>query len=361
MITSFEEIYDILRSKTKKRLIAAWAVDDHTITAAYKAVELGIVEATLVGDVNMIKKVCEAENIDPSVFTIINNDNELASIAQAVLMVREGQGDILMKGLCSTDKYMRGILNKEKGLLPPKAVLSHVCVLDNPNYRKLIILGDMAVIPLPDLNQKVAIVKYLVNTAKALQIEKPKVALLAATEQMLPGMQACVDAAIISKMIDRGQIPGCVGDGPLALDVAISKEAVQIKKLVSPVAGDADCLLFPNIESANTFYKVNSQLCQGVKQAAIQAGCHRSRSHGSLRALQPCRQYRDQVELNSTRSAHSKIEPENHGIYTGNKPRFHFYQDSSFRGGERSIYQDTQTLVRGDLAVREGHRPARVP
>ena len=101
----------------------------------------------------------------------------------------------------------------------------------------------MAVIPLPDLNQKVAIVKYLVNTAKALQIEKPKVALLAATEQMLPGMQACVDAAIISKMIDRGQIPGCVGDGPLALD-----------------------------ESANTFYKVNSQLCKGVKQAAIVAG-----------------------------------------------------------------------------------------
>ena len=285
MITSFEQIYEILRSKTRKRLIAAWAVDDHTITAAYKAVELGIVDATLVGDVNMIKKVCEAEKIDPSVFTIINNENELASIAQAVLMVREGQGDILMKGLCSTDKYMRGILNKEKGLLPPKAVLSHVCVLDNPNYdnpnyHKLIVLGDMAVIPLPDLNQKIAIVKYLVNTAKALQIEKPKVALLAATEQMLPAMQACVDAAIISKMIDRGQIPGCLGDGPLALDVAISKEAdvaiskeaVQIKKLVSPVAGDADCLLFPNIESANTFYKVNSQLCQGVKQAAIVAG-----------------------------------------------------------------------------------------
>ena len=241
MITNFEQIYELLRSKTRKRLIAAWAVDDHTITAAYKAVQMGIVDATLVGDVNMIKKVCEAEKIDPTVFTIINNDNELASIAQAVLMVREGQGDILMKGLCSTDKYMRGILNKEKGLLPPKAVLSHVCVLSNPNYHKLVVLGDMAVIPLPDLNQKVAIVKYLVNTAKALQIEKPKVALLAATEQMLPGMQACVDAAIISKMI-------------------------------SPVAGDADCLLFPNIESANTFYKVNSQLCKGVKQAAIVAG-----------------------------------------------------------------------------------------
>ncbi len=272
MITSFEQIYEILRSKTRKRLVAAWAVDDHTITAAYKAVQLGIVDATLVGDVNMIKDVCAKEKIDPSVFTIIHNDNELNSIAQAVGMVRDGQGDILMKGLCSTDKYMRGILNKERGLLPPKAVLSHVCVMKNPNYHKMIILGDMAVIPLPDLNQKVAITKYLVNTARALQIDKPKVAIIAATEQMLPGMQACVDAAIISKMIDRKAIPNCVGDGPLALDVAISKEAVEIKKLASPVAGDADCLVFPNIESANVFYKVNSQLCNGVQQAAIVAG-----------------------------------------------------------------------------------------
>ena len=272
MITNFEQIYERLRSKSKKRLVAAWSVDDHTLTAAYKAVEMGIVDATLVGDTEMIRQVCRNENIDPSVFTIIHNDNELNSIAQAVGMVREGQGDILMKGLCSTDKYMRGILNKERGLLPPKAVLSHVCVLGNPNYHKLIVLGDMAVIPLPDLNQKIAITKYLVNTAKALDIAKPKVALLAATEQMLPGMQACVDAAIIAKMIERGQIPGCVGDGPLALDVAISAEAAAIKKLQSPVAGDADCLLFPNIESANVFYKVNSQLCKDVKQAAIVAG-----------------------------------------------------------------------------------------
>lgn len=272
MITNFNEIFELLRSKSKKRLVAAWAVDDHTITAAYKAVELGIVDATLVGDSKMIQAVCENEKIDPSLFTIVHNDDELKSIAQAVEMVRNGEGDILMKGLCSTDKYMRGILNKEKGLLPPKAVLSHVCVMSNPNYHKFIILGDMAVIPAPDLKQKEAITKYLVKTAKALQIEKPKVAIIAATEQMLPGMQACVDAAILSKMIERGQIPGCVGDGPLALDVAISKEAVAIKKLVSPVAGDADCLVFPNIESANVFYKVNSQLCKDVQQAAIVAG-----------------------------------------------------------------------------------------
>jgi Phosphotransacetylase len=220
----------------------------------------------------MIRQVCTQENIDPSIFTIIPNDNELKSIAQAVDMVNMGDADILMKGLCSTDKYMRGILNKERGLLPPKAVLSHVGLIQNPNYHKMLIISDMAVIPAPDLNQKIAMVKYVVNTAKSLDIAKPKVAMIAATEQMLAGMPACVEAAMIAKMGDRGQISGCYIDGPLALDVALSQEAVAIKKLVSNVAGDADCLVFPNIESANVFYKSNTQLCSGVKTAAIVAG-----------------------------------------------------------------------------------------
>ena len=272
MITNFEEIFDVLRSKSKKRLVAAWAVDDHTVTAAGKAVQLGIVEATLVGDKDKILAVCEAEKLDPALFTIVDNKDELKSIAQAVSMVKNGEGDILMKGLCSTDKYMRGILNKENGLLPPKAVLSHVSVLQNPNYHKLLIISDMAVIPAPDFKQKQAEVKYLVKTAKALGIEKPKVAAVAATEQMLDGMPACVEAALLAKMSDRGQIAGCVLDGPLALDVALSKEAVAIKKLKSEVAGDTDCLLFPNIESANVFYKTNTQMCPGVRTAAIVAG-----------------------------------------------------------------------------------------
>jgi phosphate butyryltransferase len=272
MITSFEQIFTQLRSKNRKRLVAAWGVDDHTITAARLAVDKGIVKAILVGDADMINEVCKAEGINPSMFTIVDNKDELQSIAQAVDMINAGEADILMKGLCSTDKYMRAILHKERGLLPPKAVLSHVSVLENPNYHKLIILGDMAVIPAPDFKQKVAITNYLVQTAHALGIEKPKVAAIAATEQMLEGMPACVEGAMLAKMADRGQIKGCYLDGPLALDVAISKEAVEIKKLESNVAGDADCLLFPNIESANVFYKVNSQLSVGVKQAAIVAG-----------------------------------------------------------------------------------------
>ncbi len=272
MITTFEQIFDQLRSKPKKRLVAAWAVDDHTINAARLAVEAGIVEATLVGDEKMIRQVCSDEKIDPAIFKIVPIDDELKAVSLAVDLINAGEGDILMKGLCSTDKYMRAILNKEKGLLPPKAVLSHVTVLSNPQYHKLLVIGDIAVIPAPDLTQKIAITNYVVKTARALGIEKPKVAIVTATEQMLPSMPACVDAAIISKMADRGQISGCLVDGPLALDVALSAEAVAVKKLVSPVAGDADCLVFPNLESANVFYKVNTQLCVGAKQAAIVAG-----------------------------------------------------------------------------------------
>ncbi|MEF9987126.1 MAG: phosphate acyltransferase [Bacteroidales bacterium] len=273
MITNFDELFEQLRSKPKKRLVAAWGVDDHTISAVALAIKAEIVEGTLVGDEKMIRQVCAQENIDPAIFTIIPNDNELKSIAQAVSMVNNGDADILMKGLCSTDKYMRGILNKENGLLPPKAVLSHVAIIQNPNYHKLIIVSDMAVIPAPDFKQKLAITGYVIKTAKSLGIAKPKVALVTATEQMLAGMPACVEAAMIAKMADRGQIAGgAFIDGPLALDVAISQEAAAIKKLVSPVAGDADCLVFPNIESANVFYKTNGQLCKGVKLAAIVAG-----------------------------------------------------------------------------------------
>ena len=272
MIKNFNELFEQLRSKPKKRLVAAWGVDDHTISAVYMAVEAGIVEGILVGDEAMIQKVCAENNYDIAKLTVVNNNNELKSISQAVDMVNAGEADILMKGLCSTDKYMRGILNKEKGLLPPKAVLSHVCVVQNPGYHKLLVISDIAVIPAPDLKQKQAMIGYVANTARALGVEKPKVAMITATEQMLPGMPACVEAAMLAKMSDRGQIAGCVVDGPLALDVALCKEAAEIKKLKSEVAGDADCCVFPSIEAANVFYKFAGHFCPGVKMAAMVAG-----------------------------------------------------------------------------------------
>ena len=273
MLTGFDQIFEELRGRgSRKRMVAAWGVDGHTVAAAGKAVEAGIVDVTLVGDEAMIAKACNEEGIDIASFTIVQNPDEMSSVAQAVQMVREGQGDFLMKGLCSTDKFLRAILNKETGLLPPKGTLSHCTVLEIPQYHKLLFVGDVAVIPAPDFKQKQVILDYIVRTAKAVGVDKPKVAVIAATEQVLPSQPATMEAAMLAKMADRGQIKGCIVDGPLALDVAIDKESVEIKGLVSPVAGDADCLLFPNIESGNVFYKSNSKLGPGVRQAGILVG-----------------------------------------------------------------------------------------
>lgn len=273
MLTSFSQIFEELRNRgSRKRMIAAWGVDGHTIAAASKAIDLGLAEVTLVGDEKMIAEACKVENVDMGKFSIVHNPVELQAVAQAVQMIREGQGDFLMKGLCSTDKFLRAILNKETGLLPPKGTLTHCTTLEIPSYHKLLFVGDVAVIPAPDLKQKQVIMECLVKTAKAIGVEKPKVALIAATEQVLASQPATIDAALLAKMADRGQIKGCIADGPLALDVAIDQESVDIKGLVSPVAGDADCLLFPNIESGNVFYKANSKLVQGVKQSGILVG-----------------------------------------------------------------------------------------
>lgn len=273
MFTTFSEIFEELRSRgTRKRMVAAWGVDGHTIAAASKAVGLGLADVTLVGDKDLIAKACAEENVDPAIFTVVHNPSELPSVAQAVQMVRDGEGDFLMKGLCSTDKFLRAILNKETGLLPPKGTLTHCTTLEIPSYHKLLFVGDVAVIPAPDIKQKQIIMECLVKTAKAVGVETPKVAIIAATEQVLSSQPATIEAAMLSKMVERGQIKGCVADGPLALDVAIDQESVAIKGLVSPVAGDADCLLFPNIESGNVFYKANSKLVPGVRQAGILVG-----------------------------------------------------------------------------------------
>ena len=273
MFTSFDQIFAELSSRgARKRMVVAWGVDGHTIAAASKAIDAGLVDVTLVGDESMIAAACSAEGVDGSKFTVEHNASEVDSLAVAVSMIREGKGDFLMKGLCSTDKFLRAILNKETGLLPPKGVLTHCTTLEIPSYHKLLFVGDVAVIPAPDFKQKQVIMQCLVNTAKAVGVAKPKVAVIAATEQVLTSQPATIEAAMLAKMADRGQIKGCIVDGPLALDVAIDQESVEIKGLVSPVAGDADCLLFPNIESGNVFYKANSKLVQGVKQAGMLVG-----------------------------------------------------------------------------------------
>lgn len=268
-IQKLDDLFEVLRSKPRKRLVVAYANDAHTIEAVAAAVQAGIVEATLVGDRDTILKVCQEQKVDASQFEIVQESVDTKAVATAISLINEGRGDILMKGLVTTDRYMRGILNKEKGLLPPKAVLSHVTVMQIPTYHKLLVVGDVAIIPAPDFNQKVAITNYLITIAKTLGIETPKVALLAATEQVSTGMPACVEAAVLSKMGDRGQIQGALLEGPLALDVAVNAEAAKIKKLTSQVAGDADCLLFPNIESGNVFFKTCTKFAKAELGAMV--------------------------------------------------------------------------------------------
>jgi len=270
-ITKLEQMFDVLKSKGRKRLVAAYANDSHTIEAVSDAVDKGIIEGILIGDEAVMRDICGKLNLDPGKFRMIHEPNEAKAASKSVALINAGEADLLMKGLVSTDKYMKAILNKEEGLMNPGAVLSHVTVLENPNYHKLLIVGDVAILPLPDFKQKLSITNYLISTAKALGIDKPKVAIISATEQMLAGIPSSVEGAMLAKMADRGQIKDAYIDGPLALDTAIDPESAEIKKLTGPVAGDADCLVFPNIEAGNVFYKTNTKLA-GAELGAFVAG-----------------------------------------------------------------------------------------
>ena len=269
--TKLTEIFELLKGKQIKKIVVVCAHEEHTILAVNQAVEQNLVKGILIGDETVIESICHKSGIDLSRYTVINQPSEELAAQVGVAMINQCEGDILMKGLISTDKFMRAILNKEKGLTQQGKVVSHVTIIENENYHKLLIVADVAVIPVPDLNQKVQIIKHMVGIAYQLNIPLPKIAVIAPSEQVIPSIISTTEGALLAKMCDRGQIPGCIIDGPLALDVAIDIEAATIKGLKSPVAGDADCLLFPNLESGNVFYKVNTKLARS-ESAAILVG-----------------------------------------------------------------------------------------
>lgn len=271
MITRLDDIVVAAVARGKKRMIVAYGQDTHSISATDMAIKAGLVDVTLVGDPEEIKKSCEAEGVDINQYTIIPESEDVKAVEIAVKAVHNGEYDVLMKGVVPTDKYMRGILNKEWGLLPAGTTLSHITVLQIPAYHKLLVVSDVAVLPLPSLEQKKQIANYLVQTANTLGIETPKVALLAPSEQLLPKVVSSVEAAALSEMGQNGELGDALFQGPLALDVAIDPESVKIKKLTGPVAGDADCLLFPNIESGNVFFKACTKF-GGAELAAMVAG-----------------------------------------------------------------------------------------
>ena len=264
-----QEIVEAAQARGRKRLAVAYGQDSHTIEAVYDAYKEGLAEPILFGDKAVIEQVCKELGIDSTVFTIVDEKNDVKAATLAVKAVAEGEADILMKGTLPTDKYMRAILNKEIGLCPPKAVLGHVSVFEWAGYHKLLLASDIAIIPLPEFKQKISLIGYMAKVANALEITTPKIGCIAAMELVNP-LPAMTEAAIISKMADRGQLGNVIVDGPLSLDVALFKEVAEHKKVKgSAVAGDVDGLLFPNIESGNVFFKSVSHLAGGELAAVV--------------------------------------------------------------------------------------------
>lgn len=250
MVKRLTELIDMAKSKPKKVLAVAVAQDKEVLEAVTGAVNIGIVNAILVGDKEKILEISKKEGLDISNSEIIDEKDNLKAAAKAVQQVSEGRAHFIMKGMLSTSDLLRAVLNKEAGLRG-KGLLSHVMIYDVPTYHKLLFLTDGGMVPYPDINEKVGIINNAVKVAHSLNIEKPKVAPICAVEVVNPSMQATIDASLLSQMSKRGQIKGCLIDGPLALDNAISEEAAKHKGIISEVAGDTDILLVPSIESGN--------------------------------------------------------------------------------------------------------------
>lgn len=248
-----------LRKHSPKRVAVAAAADGVVLKAVAEAHRLGIAVPVLCGDAGKINAAAKEENVDISAFEIVEADGDLQSAAAAVALVRAGKADILMKGLLQTADLLRAVLNKENGLRTG-GTLSHVAVLSGEKAGRTILLTDVAMVPYPDLKTKAELIKNAVIVAKSLGINLPKVAPLAAVEVVNPDMPATLDATALAMMNLRGQIKGCVVDGPLAFDLAVSPEAAKHKGVSSPAAGCADILLFHNIEAGNSTYKAMTNM-----------------------------------------------------------------------------------------------------
>ena len=272
VLTKFSEIEALVKGHAEpRRMAVAVAADAHTLEAALAARKEGLVSPVLVGDKAKILNILEKMGESVPDADIYDEPDEVAACEKAVALVREGAASFLMKGKVDTKVILKAVVNKEHGLGVPGAIMSHVTLFEVPAYHKLLVCSDVAIIPDPDFKQKQAMLNYIISTAKSLEIAKPKVAVIAATEQVSVGMRACSEGAWLGMMSQRGQLKGAIVDGPLSLDCSIDKESAMTKKLTSEVAGDADGLLFPNIESGNVFYKACTKFA-GAELACMVVG-----------------------------------------------------------------------------------------
>jgi len=228
--------------------------DKSSLQGAVEAAELGLLTPILVGPCGKIEAVANQSGIDISPYEIVDAPHSQAAAEAAVRLVREGKAEMLMKGSLHTDELMGAVVARDTGLRTARRI-SHCFIMDVPAIDRVLIITDAAVNVFPTLEDKVHIVQNAIDVAHALGRPQPKVAILSAMETVNPKVQSTIEAAALCKMADRGQITGGILDGPLALDNAINLTAAKIKKIKSPVAGQADILIAPDLEAGNMLAK----------------------------------------------------------------------------------------------------------
>ncbi len=269
MFSSLADIEEKVKARNQlKRLVLSAAEDTHALEAVMKAHANGIIYPILVGNKDKINIIAETYGFDLTGFEIHHEADQTMAVEKSVRMIRNGEADILMKGKCNTATLLKGILNKEWGMRKGK-LLSHFALFEIPSYHKLLALTDVAINLTPDLKDKIAILNNAVSFMNGLGWKKPKVAIIAAVEVINEAMPATVDAAAISLMAERGQIRNCIVGGPMGLDSAVNLESAKQKMINSEVAGDADLLLFPQLESGNVMYKSLAFLANGIVASVV--------------------------------------------------------------------------------------------
>ncbi len=244
--------------------------DETSLSAAVEAADLGLLTPILIGPKARIESVARDNGLDISPFQLIDTAHSHDSAAQAVKAVRSGQARLLMKGSLHTDELMHEVVKKDTGLRTARR-LSHVFVMDVPTYQEPLFVTDAAINIDPDLLCKADITQNAIDLHVALGLGEPRVAILSAVEQVNPKIPSTIEAAALCKMAERGQITGGLLDGPLAMDNAVSPQAAQMKGLNSPVAGHAQILVVPDLESGNMLAK-NLSFLSGAQAAGIVLG-----------------------------------------------------------------------------------------
>jgi phosphate acetyltransferase len=266
----FHKFLDRCKSLPAITTAVCWPMSDVALRGAVEAADEELIEPTLIGPEHEMKALAARLRVDISRFPLVHADTEAQAAELCVNLCRTGDAQAMMKGSLHTDELMKVAMQRDSGLRTPRRI-SHVFVMDTPAYARTLLITDAAINIEPELEDKVHIVQNAIDLAHALGIAQPKVALLSAVETVNPKIKSTLDAAALCKMADRGQITGGVLDGPLAFDTAVSTKAASIKKLVSPVTGQADILVVPDLESGNMLAKQLEYL-GGAELAGIVLG-----------------------------------------------------------------------------------------